>query len=279
MTVESERRAGVATTRQAHCLRRHQAQEHKVSHERGAIPLLHCGALKDWHEYNKEIKSKVIRCECSKDTRSTNADSRAGLSEPGGPSRRPRCHNLVLEGDGCGIVDNDIGRVCVSGQPVGTKSCQTDTSQIPHAPSNICGRQHPASEPNRCWRIRHRDPNWRIRILRPTHIHHAKSTLPSRSNPPTMRLGQWRRPPNSLLQLHHIFKLPLEDIDSPPRYRSRRQHNRLHRPAPPITPTCIAHPLSPSPSKQQPPTHHELSRPHQLRQPSNNIRTFNNRTQ
>ena len=68
------------------CLR-HQAQDPKASHERTAILDLHGGALKDWHEYNKKIKSEVIRCECPKDTRSANADSRAELSEPGRPPR------------------------------------------------------------------------------------------------------------------------------------------------------------------------------------------------
>ena len=68
--------------------RRHQAQDRKASHERTAVINLHCGALKDWHEYNKEIKSKVIRCECPEDTGSANADSRAELSEPGRPPRR-----------------------------------------------------------------------------------------------------------------------------------------------------------------------------------------------
>jgi hypothetical protein len=99
--------------------RRHQAQDRKVSHERTAIPILHSGALKDWHEYNKEIKSKVIRCECSEDTGSANADPRAELPEPGRTARRPRCHNLVLEGDSRGLVDNDIGRVCLSRQYAG----------------------------------------------------------------------------------------------------------------------------------------------------------------
>jgi hypothetical protein len=125
--VREKSRCLAATTGQAHCLRRHQAQDRKVSHERGAIPILHCGALNNWHEYNKEIKSKVIRCECSKDTGRANANSRAELSEPGRPPCRQRCRNLVLEGDGRGVVHNDIGRVCLFGQRVGTKSCQTDT--------------------------------------------------------------------------------------------------------------------------------------------------------
>jgi hypothetical protein len=68
LRVGSERRAGVATTGRAHCLRRHQAQDRKAAHERTAISTLHGGALKDWDEYNKEIESKVIRCECSEDT-------------------------------------------------------------------------------------------------------------------------------------------------------------------------------------------------------------------
>jgi hypothetical protein len=68
--------------------RRHQAQHRKASHERTATPDLHRGALKDWHEYNKEIKSKVIRCECPKNTGSTNAHSRAELSQFGRPPRR-----------------------------------------------------------------------------------------------------------------------------------------------------------------------------------------------
>ena len=105
------------TTGQAHCLPTASGVgSQDVAHERTAIPTLHGGALKDWHEYDKEIESKVIRCECPQDTGSTNADSRAELSEPGRPSRRQRCHNLVLEGDGRGLFDNDIGRVCLSEQ-------------------------------------------------------------------------------------------------------------------------------------------------------------------
>jgi hypothetical protein len=119
--VREKSRCLAATTGQAHCLRRHQAQDRKVSHEQGAITTLHCGALKNWHEYTKEIKSKVIRCECSEDTGRANADSRAELSEPGGSPCRQRCHNLVLEGDGGGLVDNDIGRVCLFEQFAGSR--------------------------------------------------------------------------------------------------------------------------------------------------------------
>lgn len=111
-TVESGRIVpGVATTRQAHCLAT--ASGARSQGVEQATPNLHEGALKEWHEYNKEIKSKVIRCECPENTGSANADSRAELPEFGRPSRGQRCHSLVLEGDGCGLFDNDTGRVCL----------------------------------------------------------------------------------------------------------------------------------------------------------------------